>query len=102
MARPQWAMQWQRMGERTDDGRARLQSENPLSFRLPSSGLRRLVPAQQKHRLLAEQVPEPPRRVEAERLAPGVERHRALHLDPDRRAQVAEILDRAEMDVRRV
>src|SRR6266851_1354537 len=57
------------------------------------------APAQQKHRLLAEQVPEPPRRVQPERASPGVEGKRAFHLDADRDAQVAEILDGAEMDV---
>src|SRR5258707_11986942 len=36
--------------------------------------------AEEKYRLLAEQVPEPPRRGEAQRRAPGVDRDRALHL----------------------
>ncbi len=36
--------------------------------------------AEQKHSLLAEQIPEPPRRVQAQRLAPGVQRHRLFHL----------------------
>src|SRR3954466_7557121 len=58
--------------------------------------------AQQKHRLLAEQVPEPPRRVEAQRRAPGVESHGALHLGAGDVAESAEILDGAEMDVRRI
>ena len=36
--------------------------------------------AEQKHRLLAEQIPEPPRRVEAQRRAPGVEGDGTIHL----------------------
>src|SRR3954469_24987534 len=58
--------------------------------------------AQQEHALLAEHVPEPPRRVEAQRPAVEIERHRALHLDVDFAAQLHEILDGAEMDVGRV
>ena len=57
---------------------------------------------QQKHRLLAEQIPEPPRRVEPQRRAPGVERHRALHLGAGDLAELAEVLDGAEVDVGRV
>src|SRR4051812_39576385 len=68
-----------------------------------SVGLRSLTPsAQQEHRLLAEQVPEPPGRVKAQRRAPGVERHGAFHLGTGVVAQRAEILDGAEMDVRRI
>src|SRR5262245_12500686 len=59
-------------------------------------------PAQQEHRLLAEQVPEPPRRVEAQRPPPGIERHRLLHLGPGHVAELAEILDGAEMDIGRI
>src|SRR5262245_21226432 len=56
-------------------------------------------PAQQEHRLLAEQVPEPPRRVQTQRPPPGIERHRLLHLGPGHVAELAEILDGAEMDI---
>src|SRR3954463_9457984 len=67
------------------------------------TGLRSLAaPAQQEHRLLAEQVPEPPRRIEAQRRAPGVERHCALHLGAGDVAEDAKILDGAEVDVRRI
>src|SRR5262249_6836499 len=59
-------------------------------------------PAEQEHRLLAEQIPEPPGRIEPQRTAPGVERAGALHLGADGEAEIAEILDGAEMDVRRV
>src|SRR5215470_2700312 len=38
-------------------------------------------PAQQEHRLLAEQIPEPPRRIEPQRTAPVVQRQRPLHPD---------------------
>src|SRR5215218_8375073 len=60
------------------------------------------APAQQKHALLAEHVPEPPWQVQPQRAAVEIERHRALHLDVDRLAELHEILDGAEMDVRRV
>src|SRR5262245_16542644 len=59
-------------------------------------------PAQQENRLLAEQVPEPPRRVEAQRPSPGIERNRLLHLGPGHVAELAEILDGAEMDIGRI
>src|ERR1700693_4210910 len=58
--------------------------------------------AQQEHALLAEHVPEPPGRAEPQRAAVEVERHRALHLDIDLVAELHEVLDGAEMDVRRV
>src|SRR5262249_25789983 len=58
--------------------------------------------AQQEDRLLAEQIPEPPRCVEPQRAAPGIERTRPFHLGADRVAQIAKVLDGAEMDVRRV
>src|SRR5215469_7732437 len=58
--------------------------------------------AQQKYALLAEHVPDPPRQVQRHRAAEIVERDRALHLDVDRLAELHEILDGAEMDVRRV
>src|ERR1700757_2476564 len=64
--------------------------------------LRLACPAQQKHALLAEHVPEPPGRVEPQRAAIEIERDRALHLDVDLVAELHEILDGAEMDVRRV
>src|SRR5262245_2456835 len=57
-------------------------------------------PAEQKHALLAEQVPGPPRRVEPQRPSPGVERHRFFHPGTHHLAELAEILDGAEMDVR--
>src|SRR5215468_3170147 len=63
--------------------------------RLPS-------PAEQENRLLAEQVPEPPRRTQAQRPSPGIERHRLFHLGADHIAQRPEILDGAEMDVGRI
>ena len=59
-------------------------------------------PAQQKHALLAEHVPEPPGQVHPQRPAVHIERDRALHLDVDLVAELHEILDGAEMDVRRV
>src|SRR6267142_3484216 len=61
-----------------------------------------LGPAQQKHALLAEHVPEPPRQVDPQRATVEIERDRALHLDVDLVAELHEILDSAEMDVRRV
>src|SRR5262249_52399893 len=64
--------------------------------RAPASGLG-LSPAQQEYRLLAEQVPEPPRRVQTQRPPPGVERHCLLHLGSGHVAELAEILDGAEM-----
>src|SRR5882757_8550115 len=68
----------------------------------PGMTMELLSPAQQKHALLAEHVPEPPRRVEPQGPAVEIERHRALHLDVDLIAELHEILDGAEMDVRRV
>src|ERR1700743_544227 len=65
------------------------------SLRLPH-------PAQQKHPLLAEHVPAPPGRTEPQRSSVEIERHRPLHLDVDLVAQLNEILDGAEMNVRRV
>src|SRR5260370_662029 len=50
--------------------------------RLAAAARGSVAPAEQKHRLLAEQVPEPPGRVEPQRLAPGVQRNRPLHFDP--------------------
>src|SRR5581483_10398069 len=64
----------------------------------PRSGLT----AEQKYRLFAEQVPEPPWRVEPQRLAPGVQRHRLFHLGTDLDAEIAEVLDGAEVDIGRV
>src|SRR6202043_2855757 len=59
-------------------------------------------PAQQENALLAEHVPEPPRQVDPQRAAVEIECYRALHLDVDFVAELNEILDGAEMDVRRV
>src|SRR5580698_523229 len=64
-------------------------------LRLPS-------PAQQEHALLAEHVPYPPGQVQRDRTAVKIERDRAFHLDVDFVAELHEILDGAEMDVRRV
>src|SRR5450755_4701521 len=61
-----------------------------------------LCPAQQEHALLAEHVPEPPGRDQPQRPAVKIERDRALHLDVDLVAELHEILDGTEMDVRRV
>src|SRR6267154_6204632 len=61
-----------------------------------------LPPAQPEHRLLAEHVPEPPRRVEAQRRPPRIESHRLFHLGPGRDAKLAEILDGAEVNVGRI
>src|SRR5258708_28048947 len=57
---------------------------------------------EQKYALLAEHIPEPPGRGEPQRPAVQIERHRALHLDIDLVAKLHEILDGAEVDVRRV
>src|SRR4029077_16108389 len=57
-------------------------------------------PAEQKHRLLAEQIPEPPRHFQPHPATPGVERHRLLHLGAGGVAELAEILDAAEVDIR--
>src|SRR4051812_1865780 len=56
---------------------------------------------QQEYRLLAQQVPEPPRRVESQHATPGVKRHRPLNPGAGRLAELPEILDRAEMNVGR-
>src|SRR5262245_18905248 len=61
-----------------------------------------VLAAEQEHLLLAQEIPEPPRRVEAQRPAPGIERHRLLHLHVRHPAELAEILDAAEMDVGRL
>src|ERR1700704_4568622 len=66
------------------------------------AGPRSFPSAQQEYRLLAEQVPEPPRRVQAQRTSPGIERHRLLHLGADHVTELAEILDGAEGDIGRV
>ena len=58
--------------------------------------------AEQEHALLAEHVPEPPRHVDPQRPAVEIERDGAFHLDVDLVAELHEILDGAEMDVRRV
>src|SRR6187402_3188947 len=61
-----------------------------------------IPPAEQKDRLFAEQVPEPPRCVEPQRRPPGIERHRLFHPDSDFGAELAKVLDGAMMDIRRV
>src|SRR6202790_1630328 len=58
--------------------------------------------AQQKHALLAEHVPKPPGQIQPQRAAVEIEGDRAFHLDVDLVAELDEILDGAEMDVRRV
>src|SRR5262245_60265111 len=63
---------------------------------------RSALPTQQKDPLLAQQVPGPPRRVEAQRPPPGVERHRLFHPGTDDLTEFAEILDGAEVDVGRI
>src|ERR1700676_821556 len=63
---------------------------------------RLLRPAEQKHALLAEHVPEPPGCAKPQWPAVKVERDRAFHLDVDLTAELHEILDGAKMDVRRV
>src|ERR1044072_5350440 len=69
-----------------------------VRYRTPHSS----AAAEQKHRLLTEQIPEPPRRVEAQRRAPRVKGDRLLHAYTDLPAQRAEILDRAVVQIRRV
>src|SRR5215207_6684814 len=68
----------------------------------PVASLSSPAPAQQKHALLAEHVPDPPGQVQRHRAAVEIERHGALHLDVDLVAELHEILDGAEMNVRRV
>src|ERR1700719_1669732 len=58
--------------------------------------------AQQENRLLAEKIPEPPGRIEPQWRAPGIKRHRPLHLDPNFGAEPAKILDGAMVDIGRV
>src|ERR1044071_2946189 len=83
-------------------GKVKVAVQQKLRF-LEAAGpaLSRLA-AEEKNGLFAEKVPEPPGRVESQRRPPGVERHRLLHLHANRRAQLAEILDRAVVDVGRV
>src|ERR1700691_4368247 len=57
--------------------------------------------AQQEHRLLAEQVPEPPRHFKPHASPPGVEHHRFLDFGAGDLTKLPEILDAAEMDVGR-
>src|ERR1700730_15385132 len=83
--------------------------DRPLSRALTNERLLAVIPAissllsaQQKHRLLAEQIPEPPRCGEAQAPAPGVERDRFLHAGADHPAQLAKIFDGAEVAVGRV
>jgi hypothetical protein len=72
-----------------------MHSNNDSLFRLPR-------PGEQKYALFAEQVPEPPGQIDPQRAAMEVERDRALHLDVDLVAELHEILDGAEVDVRRI
>jgi hypothetical protein len=66
---------------------------------LSRQGRASALAAEQKYRLLPEQVPEPPGGIEPQRLAPGIERHRPLHLHADLGAQLHEILDGAVVDI---
>src|SRR3982074_390336 len=59
-------------------------------------------PGEQTHALFAAQVPGPPGQIDPQRTAMEVERDRALHLDVDLVAELHEILDGTEMDVRRI
>ena len=52
--------------------------------------------AEQEHGLLAEQVPEPPRRIQSDALAAAVERHAPFDLRVDLAAKRDEVPDRAE------
>src|SRR5471032_2574611 len=63
---------------------------------------RSVAPAQNEEPLLGEQISEPAHRVERKRLAGAVERQAALDDDAGLAAQRHEILDRTEMDIRRV
>src|SRR5579863_3797344 len=58
-------------------------------------------PAQQKNGLFAEKVPERPRHLQPDAPAPGIKRHRLLDLGAGDAAELAKILDAAEMNVRR-
>src|SRR5579862_2899159 len=88
----------------TNEGKASdtIRSVAKKSLRATRSNDRLPAPAEQKHRLLAEQVPEPPRHFQPHAPAPGIERHRFLHLGAGDVAQQTEILDAAEVDVRRL
>src|SRR5690349_2256271 len=55
--------------------------------------------AEQKYGLFAKKIPEPPRCIEPQRRTPGVQRDRLFHRDTDFRAEQAEILDGAMMDI---
>src|SRR5436190_14055905 len=61
-----------------------------------------LSAAEQENGLLAEQVPKPPGSIEPQRAAPRVKRYGLLHLGPHHAAQLAEVLDGTEVDIRRV
>src|ERR1700753_573563 len=58
-----------------------------------------VLAAQKKHRLLTEQVPEPPRQSEPQRPPPGIEHHGFFHLDARHHAKLTEIRDAAKVDV---
>src|SRR6185312_16675944 len=68
----------------------------------PATLLPRPAPAEQENALLTEHIPDPPRQGQRHRAAVEIERDRTLHLDVDLVAELHEILDGAEMDVRRV
>src|SRR5215207_7176761 len=68
----------------------------------PRASLPRPAPTEQEHALLAEHVPDPPGQRQRHRAAVEIERDGTLHLDVDLVTELHEILDRAEMDVRRV
>src|SRR5579862_9034584 len=88
----------------TNEGKASdtIRSVAKKSLRATRSNDRLPAPAEQKHRLLAEQVPEPPRHFQPHAAAPGVERHRLLDFGARGVAQLAKILDAAEVNVGRL
>src|SRR5687767_13452809 len=55
--------------------------------------------AEEEDGLFAEQIPEPPRRVQPQSFAPGIERNSLLHLYANLVTQIAKVLDGAEVDV---
>src|SRR5471030_439944 len=78
-----------------------------LKLKVQCSNLARIqarpsaLAAEQEHRLLTKQVPEPPGRIEAQRLAPSIQRHGFLELHPNLGAELAEVLDGAVVNVGR-
>src|SRR5205807_2158419 len=63
---------------------------------------RSALAAQQEHRLLAKQIPEPPWRIEPQRRAPRIKGDGFFHLHPRHLTEIAEIFDGAEVDIGRV